>query len=214
MNAFERAHRARRRFSTEDMIALMAPGITMTEAARRLGVSRAAVAVRLKAEGLIWPETRFRFDDDTFARLWNCHAIPTGQIARALGVTRQAVSDRAHRMGLPGRDKLRRTKVRRDELRDLWLAGVASKDIARHFGLKSHTCVSNAVGRAGLPRRRRGKGGKTRCGWIGTIPIEAYADQRLAAIMAAEAGPRATQTGPDQTRAARSNFFASGGLNP
>lgn len=191
MNAFQRAHRARRKFSTEDLHALMPLGITMAEAARRLGVTAPAVAQRLQAEGLSWPVTRRRVNADAFTRLWNCHAIPTAQIARALGVTRQAVSDRAHRIGLPSRGKLRKTLVRRDELRDLWLAGVASKDIARHFGLASHSCVSQAVKLAGLPRRRRSKGGKAHGGWIGTISIEEYADQRLAAIMDADARRRA-----------------------
>ncbi len=186
MNAFQRAHYARRKFSTEDLRALMPLGISQSEAARRLGVSQPALAHRLKAEGLQWPENRRRLDAADFARLWNCHAIATEDIARALGVTRQAVSDRARRMGLPSRAKLRKTLVRRDTLRDLWLAGVASKDIARHFGLASHSCVSRAVKMAGLPRRKRGKGGQTRNGWIGTISIEEYADQCLAAIMDAE----------------------------
>lgn len=191
MNAFQRAHRARRRFTTEDLCHLMAQGLSQTEAARRLGVTQAAVALRVKAEGMVWPETRRRVDPDAFAQAWNSHAIPTDRIASVLGVTRQAVSDRAQRMGLPSRAKLRKSKVRRDELRALWLAGVCLKDIAAHFGLKSHSCVTHAVRMAGLPRRVRGRGGKTHGGWIGTISMAEYAEQRLGEIMAEEARRRA-----------------------
>ncbi|KPQ06182.1 MAG: putative transcriptional regulator [Rhodobacteraceae bacterium HLUCCA12] len=183
MNAFIEAHRARRRFSTDDLLALRALGITQTEAGRRLGVTQSAVAARLQAEGLSWPQARPRLDAEDFARLWNCHSIPTAEIARALGVTRQAISDRAQRMGLPSRAKLRKTLIRRDELRELWLAGVSLRDIARHFGLASPSCVTHAARNAGLPRRQRSRGGKTRGGWVGTISMAEFADQRLAALM-------------------------------
>lgn len=185
--AFIAAHRARRKFTTEQLRALMGEGITQAEAARRLGVTQAAVAFRLEAEGLVWPATRKVVDRETFTRLWNCHSIPIRQIADALGVTPQAVGDRARRMGLPSRAHVRKRLVRADELRELWMAGVAAKDIAAHFGLASHSCVSQAVANAGLPRRRRGKGGKTHGGWVGTITMREYREQLLGEAMARSA---------------------------
>lgn len=176
-------NRARRKFSTEQLQELMALGITQTQAAERLGVTQTAVASRLKSEGLTWPKSRRDVDPETFARLWNCHQISTKEIAAWMGVTRQAVSDRASRMGLPSRAKVRKRLVRYDELRELWTAGVASKDIAEYFGLANHSCVSQAVRNAGLPRRKRGKGGKTHGGWIGTISLQEYGQVKLAERM-------------------------------
>lgn len=181
--AFIEAHRKRRKFTTDELRALMAEGITQSEAARRLGVTQAAVAHRLESEGLTWPATRREVDPETFARLWNCHRISTEEIAQWMGVTRQAVGDRARRMGLPSRAKVRKQLVRNDELRELWLAGDAAKDIAEYFGLASHSCVSRAVLLAGLPRRKRGKGGNTHGGWIGTISLHDYRQMKLAERM-------------------------------
>lgn len=188
--AFIAAHRARRKFTTEQLRALMGEGITQAEAARRLGVTQKAVAHRLESEGLTWPKTRRDVDPATFARLWNCHRISTEEIAQWMGVTRQAVGDRARRMGLPSRAKVRKQLVRNDELRELWLAGVATKDIAQYFGLASHSCVSRAVLLAGLPRRERGKGGHTHGGWIGTISLHDYRQIKLAERMKAEIARR------------------------
>lgn len=67
--AFIEAHRKRRKFTTDELRALMAEGITQSEAARRLGVTQAAVAHRLECEGLTWPKTRREVDQETFARL-------------------------------------------------------------------------------------------------------------------------------------------------
>ena len=188
--AFIEAHRKRRKFSTDDLRALMAEGVTQTEAARRLGVTQAAVAHRLECEGLTWPRTRREVDPDTLARLWNCHRISTDEIAQWLGVSRQAVGDRARRMGLPSGAKVRKRLVRDEELRELWLAGVSTTDIAKLFGLASRSCVSRAVLLAGLPRRKRGKGGKTHGGWIGTISLEEYRQIKLAERMKAEIARR------------------------
>jgi len=182
-DAFIAAHRARRKFSTDDVRALMTERITQTTAARRLGVTQSALAQRLKAEGLIWPPLHRPIDAATFARMWNCHRIATKEIAQWLGVTRQAVSDRARRMGLPSREKVRKHLVHKDQLRDLWMAGVAAKDIAAYFGLASHSCVSRAVTLAGLPRRTRGKGGNTPGGWIGTISFYDHCQVKLAGQM-------------------------------
>jgi len=182
-DAFIAAHRARRKFSTDDVRALMGERITQTAAAQLLGVTQSALAQRLKAEGLTWPPLRRQIDLATFARLWNCHRIATKEIAQWLGVTRQAVSDRARRIGLPSRAKVRKHLVRKDQLRELWMAGVATKDIAAHFGLASHSCVSRAVTLAGLPRRTRGKGGNTPGGRAGMISFYDYCQIQLAEQM-------------------------------
>jgi predicted transcriptional regulator len=186
--AFIEAHRKRRKFTTDELRALMAEGITQSEAARRLGVTQAAVANRLEVEGLTWPKLRREVDLETFTRLWNCHRISTEEIAQWMGVTRQAVSDRARRMGLPSRAKVRKRLVRDDELRELWLAGVSTTDIAKLFGLASCSCVSRAVLLADLPRRKRGIGGNTHGGWIGTISLYDYRQSKLAERMAQAIG--------------------------
>lgn len=186
--AFIDAHRKRRKFTTDDLRALMAEGITQSEAARRLGVTQAAVAHRLESEGITWPRKRREVAPETFARLWNCHRITTDEIAQWMGVTRQAVGYRARRMELPSRAKVRKQLVRYGELRELWLAGVSTTDIAKLFGLASRSCVSRAVLLAGLPRRKRGKGGKTHGGWLGTISLYDYRQTKLAERMAQALG--------------------------
>jgi hypothetical protein len=185
--AFIAAHRARRKFTTDELRELMALGITQSEAARRLGVTSRAVAYRVEIEGLTWPVLKRKVDDATFARFWNCTTISTDEIAHFLGVTRQAVSWRAKRLGLAPRVKVRKRLIRYDELRAMWLAGVSTTDIAAHFGLASRSCVSRAVTLAGLPRRVRGKGGKTHGGWIGTISLYDFQQMRLAELMQQDA---------------------------
>jgi hypothetical protein len=91
-------------------------------------------------------------------------------------------------MGLPSRAKVRKRLVRDDELRELWLAGVSTTDIAKLFGLASCSCVSRAVLLADLPRRKRGIGGNTHGGWIGTISLYDYRQSKLAERMAQAIG--------------------------
>jgi hypothetical protein len=125
-----------------------------------------------------------RCDRATFARMWRCHRITTQEIADFLGVSRQAVTDRARRMGLPLRTKVRRKLRRDDELRSMWLAGVNCSDMARHFGFAHRSCVTKAAADLGLPRRKRGGGGPG--GWTGTISIAAYFEERLGLRMKEE----------------------------
>lgn len=187
MDAFCAAHRARRRFSTEDLLALVPLKISKSEAARRLGVTESAVSHRLRIEGIDWPRRR-RMDDATFARLWACTSIGTAEIAAALGVTRQAVSWRARAMGLPARTRLRRKLSDDAEFRRLWAAGISIAEIARHFGYAHRSSVWQVVRRLGLPARQRASGAGTHAGWIGTISMAAYLDACLARAMTAEAG--------------------------
>lgn len=188
MNDFIRAHRARRKFSTQEVLDLLGQGLSQTAVAERLGVTDGAIYHRLRAEGIVayWPAKAARIDDEFFERLWNCRAISIQEIADSLGVTRQAVSDRAARRGLPSRADNRRRKVRDDEFRELWLAGVHTRDIAAHFGLASRTCCSVAVKRLGLPRRQRGSGGPG--GWPPAISLREYMEMQLGQRMAQAAG--------------------------
>ncbi len=160
-DAFIAAHRRRRKFTTEQMMALKAEGLTQKEAARRLGVTQSAIALRLARDGLFWCQPERKVDNATFSRLWRCHSITTEEIATWMGVTRQAVSDRARRSGLPSRVNVRRKLIRETELRDLWMAGVALKDIAAYFGCASTSSVTRAALAAGLPERPLGSVSQT-----------------------------------------------------
>lgn len=179
----------RRRFSTEDVIALMDTGLSRQEAAQRLGVTAWAIALRLRAAGLEWrgAQHRHRFDDATFTRLWTCHTITTDEIAQAAGVTRQAVSARARCLGLPSRDALRRRKMEPALFRDMWLAGVRLRDIARYFNYAHTACASAAARKLGLPRRQRGASGYRNGGWAANITLEQFLEARLADRLREEA---------------------------
>ena len=133
--------------------------------------------------------TARRIDPEELRILWPRHDIPTAVIARHFGVSRQAVSEAAHRAGLPPRTKLRRRLIDPEELREMWLAGVASPEIARHFGVAHRSCVSHAVRYLGLPRRQRSHGGVrgARGGWAPTITLRQYQEQKLARLMAEDA---------------------------
>jgi hypothetical protein len=133
-----------------------------------------------------------RIDPHELRILWPRHDIPTRAIAAHFGVTRQAVSWAAHRAGLPPRTRLRRRLIDPDELRDMWLAGVASPEIARHFGVAHHSCVTHSARKMGLPRRIRSTGGMpgARGGWLPTITLQQYFEMRLAQAMADEAASR------------------------
>lgn len=139
--------------------------------------------------------TKNTLTEAQFARLWNNHKIPTNAIAAYLGVSRAAVSWRARNRGLPARTKLRKTKVSQDDrplLRHLWMSGVATAEIAAHFGLKSHGCTSAIARKMGLPIRVKGGSGGAG-GWPRNTPIAVAlaawvdADNKLLAAMKADA---------------------------
>ena len=118
-----------------------------------------------------------------FVAAWNNHSIPVKRIAAALGVTHQAVSDRAHRMGLPTRAHVRMLKHDPALLREMWLAGVSVRAIANHFGLSQPSCASTAVRKAKLPPRERGPSGGLNGGWVANLPIDKFWEQKLALRM-------------------------------
>lgn len=185
--AFVQAHRARRKFTTEELIELRDQGLSRKQAAERLGVTPAAVCVRCRVEKIDWPEQRglSRYDDATFARLWSCMQISTEEIANSAGVKRQAVTYRARKLGLPSREKNRRRKAEPKLLEEMWLAGVRSADIARHFKMAHGACASTAARKLGLPPRERGSAGFRNGGWAKNITLEEFLQAKLAERMKA-----------------------------
>ena len=123
---------------------------------------------------------------DAFIAAWNNHKIPTARIADALGVSRAAVSRRAHNMGLPTREKVRRKKHDPALLAEMWMAGVSAKEIAEYFGMAHHACASTAARKQGLPKRERGSAGYRNGGWKGNLPIGLFWQEKMAARWAEE----------------------------
>lgn len=124
------------------------------------------------------------FNREIFAVLWNNHRVPTARIAETMGITRQAVSWHGHHMGLPSREKLRKRKSDPALLSEMWLAGVRSADIARHFGMAHRSCAITAAKMLGLPGRKRGASGRMNGGWEPNITLEEFLEARLGARMA------------------------------
>ena len=117
---------------------------------------------------------------EAFIAAWNNHKIPTARIAEALGVSRAAVSWRAHNMGLPTREKVRRKKHDPALLAEMWMAGVSAKEIAEYFGMAHHACASTAAKKQGLPKRERGAAGYRNGGWKANLPISLFLQDKLA----------------------------------
>ena len=124
-----------------------------------------------------------RFNPEIFEKLWANHKIPTQRIADAMGISRQGAGWHAKRMGLPSREKVRRIKHDPALLAEMWIAKVSSADIAAHFGMAHHACVTTAARVAGLPPRKRGSSGRMNGGWEATISAaEFFEGKRLAAL--------------------------------
>ena len=123
------------------------------------------------------------FNREAFTAAWNNHAIPVKRIAAALGITQQGVSWRAHRMGLPTREKNRRRKHDPALLRAMWIAGVSGREIAAHFGFSNACGATQAARNAGLPARERGPSGARNGGWKAHVPISVFWEQQMALQM-------------------------------
>lgn len=95
------------------------------------------------------------------------------QIGKALGVTGQAISHKARRLGLPPRAVGERPRQIDEGLfRRMWLAGVNSREMADHFGYKDGSAICRKRREMNLPARTRSKGARgTRSTWAQTIPI-------------------------------------------
>jgi hypothetical protein len=184
--AFTAAHRARRTFTTEAMVALRDKGLTRKQAAAVLGVSDDAISARCRSDGVVWsqPSGLARYDDATFRRLWSCLSISSDEIGASVGVTGAAVRWRAKTLGLPTRVKNRRRKHDPELLREMWESGVRCADIARHFKMAHGACASVAARNLGLPPRVRGASGFRNGGWAENITLEQFMETRIARALA------------------------------
>lgn len=115
--------------------------------------------------------------------VWSRLDISTEKIAAALGVTRQALSGKAHSLGLPKRTKNRAPQTKGDDalFSRMWLAGVSSPEMAAFFGYSHPSSVTTRRQNMGLPRRNRSRGGKTP--WAETISIDQFWEMEVARKM-------------------------------
>ncbi|MBR9839918.1 MAG: hypothetical protein GYB50_18760 [Rhodobacteraceae bacterium] len=128
--------------------------------------------------------------------LWSRHDIPTAKIAAALGVSRQALSQKARVLGLPSRarNQAPNQKLSDAEFRKLWLAGVSTRDIAKAGGYSHPNAVCHRADVLGLPRRQREAGagrrnGRGQYGWVGTISMSQFLEHQLGEQMAEMGAP-------------------------
>lgn len=119
---------------------------------------------------------------ESLGPVWSRLDIPTARIAAALGVTRQALSRKAHNLGLPsrGNNQVLKCKIADAEFTRLWLAGVAVKDIRRICGYAGHGVVRARRIRLGLPKRERKKGSGNHAGWPPNTSLLALAEPLIA----------------------------------
>lgn len=122
-----------------------------------------------------------------FARMWaDKEGWPLNRIAERLGITVQGVRSRARTRGLPPRTNAKPTlcKVsgREEVFRSMWLFGVRTCLIARHFGAGSRW-PERIVARLGLPPRRRGH-------VTALASVEEWADAQTLAAMRADAAAK------------------------
>ncbi|MBR9836996.1 MAG: hypothetical protein GYB50_03775 [Rhodobacteraceae bacterium] len=91
--------------------------------------------------------------------IWARRDIPVSRIAAHLGVSHQAVSAHARRLGLPPRGRTNKDSLKRGsdaDLRKLWLAGISTREIAKALGFTQGASVSTRARRLGLPPRAGG----------------------------------------------------------
>lgn len=122
--------------------------------------------------------------------LWERVDIPTQRIADTLGVSRQALSLHAAKLGLPKRTGNQRPYKRSDDelFTRMWLSGVTSTEMARRLGYSHRSAISRRRKMLGLPPRHRSAGETgNRGGWGGTISASEYGEATLAKLMMADA---------------------------
>lgn len=118
--------------------------------------------------------------------LWMRLDIPTKRIAQRLGVTRQALSYKAKALGLPPRSGNQRCNQKADDetFTRMWMAGVNSAEMIRHFGYSSQGAISRRREILGLPPRTRGRNGfGLRGGWRETITLAQFAEIEMARVL-------------------------------
>lgn len=96
--------------------------------------------------------------DDLIRSAWLRVDIPTKRIAGAIGITRQGLSYRARKMGLPSRAGNQASNRRGDDdlFCRMWTFGVHTGDMAEHFGYAYAACVSVRRRNMGLSARPKG----------------------------------------------------------
>ena len=120
--------------------------------------------------------------------LWSRHDIPSRRIAAALGVTREALRQKAMRLGLPPRAGNQRCNQKVDDatFARMWQAGVSTTEMARHFGYAHPSAIGHRRVLLGLPPRSRRRGGNKTGGWVETITLREFAEMEMGRLMAEE----------------------------
>ena len=133
--------------------------------------------------------------------VWMRKEIPLDKIARSLGVSRQAISAKAKSLGLPSRagNKRPAQKVDDETFTRMWLAGVNTREMAKHFGYAHPSAIGHRRELLGLPPRNRSKGGKNHGGWVQTISLAQFAEMELARKMQGDQSRCATVTQAEKT---------------
>jgi hypothetical protein len=113
-----------------------------------------------------------------FARLWADTSISIAQIGASLGVSEQAVVQRAKSRGLPlrglrGLRGVPRVIQNDDEFTAMWEAGVGRAEMARHFGV-CEPLIGIQARRLGLPKRR--------LHWRRALTVQGFLMAREAAV--------------------------------
>ncbi|MEB3419931.1 AsnC family protein [Salipiger marinus] len=123
--------------------------------------------------------------------LWINRKIPVSKIAARLGVTPNAVHNRARALGLQprGNAKPHKKKVDDETFSRMWIAGVNVYEISKFCGYAKAASVSKRARMMGLPPRKRVPGASERNGlgakgWGGTITMEAFQEAELGRRMA------------------------------
>lgn len=122
---------------------------------------------------------------DDLRPLWSRLDIRTENIAKALGVTRAAISYKAKTLGLPPRTGNQEcAKLLPDAVfKRMWVAGVSVYDMAKAGGYSHPGAISHRRKVLGLKARTRSTGGNNRSSWNETIPIEKFQEIELARLM-------------------------------
>jgi hypothetical protein len=91
-------------------------------------------------------------------RAWCDSEMTLPQAAASVGMSSDALQDRAAALGLPHRRTGRREVIRPHQEADfsrMWAAGIAAREIGEYFGC-SYFAVVNTATRLGLPMRGAG----------------------------------------------------------
>lgn len=92
---------------------------------------------------------------DTLGPIWGRRDISITRMAETLGVSHQALSQHARRLGLPSRrgNQDPRKQGSDDLLRRMWEAGVSTTEMAIALGYSSGATISGRARRMGLESR-------------------------------------------------------------